>query len=68
MNPNVTAKTLIKENFSIEYYKKVQARRRERLANWQKYKNTVLIKKEEELIEFGEKVLELMRIAYNKPS
>lgn len=64
--PEEAAKRLVEEKFPIEEYEKVQARRRERLEIFQRHEVAYLIEKEKELIEFGEKVLELMKKAYEK--
>lgn len=66
MNAKEAAKQLIKENFSIEQYELIQKRRLERLDFWKSRNVLPLIKKEEELVKFGEEVLFLLKEAYNK--
>jgi len=66
ISPEQTAKELIKINFPIEKYEELQSRRKTRLKYWQEQGFQVLIDKETELVEFGEKVLTLMKVAYGK--
>lgn len=66
-SPAETAKTLMKEGFTIERYESVQKVRRERLAFWEKRGEPVkmMAEKERKLIEFGERVLVHMRANAN---
>lgn len=60
--PEQTAKDLIEENVSIETYESVQNRRLERLKLWKERNVQPLIEKETELVEFGEKVLAILKL------
>lgn len=66
ITPEQTAKELIKMKFPISEYEKLQSRRNERLKCWQEHAIQKLIDGEKELIEFGEKVLSLMKEAYKE--
>ena len=66
MTPEESAKELIKIDFPIEDYEELQARRSERLNYWKLQNIPVLIEREEELFEYGEKVLTLLRKEYSK--
>jgi hypothetical protein len=61
ITPEQSAKELIAMNFPIEKYEQLQSRRRERLKYWQEQGVQVLIEKETELVEYGEKVLKLLK-------
>ena len=64
--PEQVAAELVRDNFPITQYEKVQNRRKERLAFWCMQKVQPLIDKEKELVAFGERVLQLMREAYKQ--
>lgn len=64
--PEQTAKELIEINFPIEKYEELQDRRKTRLMYWKEHGIQPLIDNETELIEFGEKVLTLLKEAYEK--
>jgi len=61
--PEETAACLIAENFSIEQYEHIQEIRRARLKTFEGTGVPALIKAAQELVDFGEKVLKLMREA-----
>jgi hypothetical protein len=60
LTPYETAKILIDNKVSYQDYKIIQDRRKERLALWIQRDINILVVKEAELIEYGEKVLELL--------
>lgn len=62
--PENAARYLIEEEFTIEQYQEIQDRRKERLAFWKSRDLDALIKTETALIEFGEKVLKLLKEHY----
>ena len=61
ITPEQSAKELIEINFPIEKYEKLQSRRNERLKYWNEQGLQVLINNEKELVEYGEKVLTLLK-------
>lgn len=62
LDPEKTAKELHAIGFTPEMYQNgVQADRKRRLETFKKSKVKVLIEMEESLIEFGEKVMDIMR-------
>jgi hypothetical protein len=66
ITPEQSAKELIEMKFSVERYEQLQFRRKERLKYWQEHGVQVLIEKETELVEYGEKVLSLMKKVYER--
>lgn len=65
-SPKEAADELIKSGYSVSRYEEgVQARRKERLALWKQRGLPELVQKEKQLIAHGERVIELMKEAYN---
>lgn len=59
--PEETAADLKARNFPVEQYEEIQERRNYRLQFWKEKGIQALIDKEQELVNFGEKVLSLLR-------
>jgi len=65
-NPLKTAKLLVKDGFPIQKYIDLQERRKERLKRWNDAKIEVLIKTEQELINYGDQVIAHMNKLLSK--
>lgn len=59
--PEEVAANLKNSNFSLELYEEIQQRRLYRLQFWKDRKIQSLVDREQELVDFGEKVLSLLK-------